>query len=128
MAGEFTPTIRWAIIRRDSDVNGQPVCTWCGQAVRIEPGGYSLQHRRARGMGGSRLRDTGQAQNGCLVHGTGTTGCHGYIESHPVEAAERGFRIRQTENPLTVPVRAWDGRVLFLTVDGRAIESTDPEW
>lgn len=128
MAGEFTPKVRWLIINRDSDEHGNPVCTWCGGVVRVEWGEYSLQHRRARGMGGSRLKDTGQAQNGTLVHGSATTGCHHYIESHPQEAAERGFRIRQGDNPASIPLRTWDGRLLFLTIDGRAVESSGPEF
>lgn len=126
MSSHFTPKVRWLIINRDSDETGQAVCQWCGRPVRIEWGHYSLQHRRARGMGGSKLKDTGQAQNGALVHGSATTGCHQYIESHPEEAAERGFRIRQGDNPASIPIRTWDGRLLFLTVDGRAVESTDP--
>lgn len=114
----FTPKTRWLIIRRDSDDNDNPVCQWCGGAVRVEWGEYSLQHRRARGMGGSKLKDTGQAQNGTLVHGCATTGCHHYIESHPDEAAERGFRIRQGQNPLTVPLVDANGTKWWLRADG----------
>lgn len=114
----FTPKTRWVIIRRDSDDNDNPVCQWCGGVVRVEWGEYSLQHRRARGMGGSKLKDTGQAQNGTLVHGSATTGCHHYIESHPDEAAERGFRIRQGQNPLTVPLVDANGTKWWLRADG----------
>lgn len=117
-SGAFTPKTRWIIIRRDSDEHGTPTCTWCGRAVRIEPGEYSIQHVRARGMGGSRLADTGQPQNGTLVHGTGTTGCHGYITAHPTEAQARGFQIFQTQNPATTPMTLWDGRRVIRTPQG----------
>lgn len=125
MSSAFTPKVRWLIINRDTDEHGTTRCQWCGRPVRV-PGGFNIQHRRSRNMGGSRLKDTGQAQNGVIVCPMGQ--CHSHIESHPVEAAERGFRIRQGDNPASIPVRTWDGRLLFLTVDGRAVESTDPEF
>lgn len=124
MSSAFTPKVRWIIIGRDSDETGLPICQWCGRPVRIEWGEYSLQHRRARGMGGSKLKDTGQAQNGALVHGSATTGCHHEIESNPKAAAARGFRIPQGSNPLRIPLITWDGRELHLTADGRAV--TEP--
>lgn len=122
-SGAFTPKTRWIIIARDTDDDGVPRCQWCGEPVRIDWGEYSLQHRRARGMGGSKLADTGQAHNGALVHGSATTGCHHYIESHPKEAAERGFRIPQGSNPARIPLIRWDGRKVYLTADGRAVEN-----
>ena len=120
-SGAFTPKVRWIIIGRDTDEHGVPRCLWCGEPVVIDWGEYSLQHRRARGMGGSKLADTGQAHNGALVHGSATTGCHHYIESHPKEAAARGFRIPQGSNPARIPLITWDGRELYLTPDGRAV-------
>ncbi|MGF3056187.1 hypothetical protein [Microbacterium sp. YY-01] len=121
MTSKFTPRTRWIIINRDSDANGTPICQWCGGAVRIDWGEYSIQHRRARGMGGSRLKDTGQPQNGVLVHGSATTGCHSEIERNPTKAAERGFRVAQYKNPAAIPIVTWDGRQLTLTVGGEAI-------
>lgn len=111
---------RWIVIHRDSDHLGQPVCQWCGRWVDVLNGYYSLQHRRARNMGGSRLADTDKPQNLVLVCGSATTGCHGHIESHPIEAAERGFRLLQTQNPATHPITRWGGAHLYLTAAGRA--------
>lgn len=124
MTSAFTPKVRWIIIGRDSDEWGIPICQWCGKSVVIDWGRYSLQHRRARGMGGSKLKDTGQAHNGVLVHGSATTGCHHDIESHPDEAAARGFRIPQGSNPARIPIITWDGRELYLTAAGGT--STEP--
>lgn len=110
------PTRR-QVIERDSDAYGTPTCQWCGGAVRI-PGEYSIQHRRARGMGGSSRTETSQAANGLLVHGTGTTGCHGHIERNPEEATRRGFRLYQNDTPAGHPFIDWLGREWVLHNDG----------
>lgn len=83
-------------------------CAWCGGPVW--EGDHSLQHRRARGMGGTRRLDANSPANLVLVCGSATTKCHHDIESHPQEAARRGFRLRQGEDPARVPV-LYAGRV-----------------
>ena len=98
----FNVKTRKAVMERDHGI-----CQWCGEPAR--PDDYSLQHRRARGMGGSRSPVTNTAANGVLVHGTGTTSCHGYIEAHPTEALQRGFRVRQNDDPRHVPLTDWRG-------------------
>lgn len=55
-------------------------------------------------MGGTRRRESNGPANLVLVHGSGTTGCHGWIEAHPREAERRGFRLRQLADPEVVPV------------------------
>lgn len=96
-------------------------CTWCGQPLNTSRD-YSLQHRRARGSGGSRREDTNSPANLLSVHGSATTECHGYIEGHPLEAKARGFRLDQGIDPLLEPVMIASlggGASLFLTDDGR---------
>lgn len=83
-------------------------CAWCGMTVYR--GDHSLQHRRARGMGGTRRWDANSPANLVLVCGSATTGCHGHIEAHPGEAARRGFRVSQHADPAEVPV-LYAGRV-----------------
>ena len=83
-------------------------CGWCGRPVY--EGDHSLQHRRARGMGGTRRADANSPANLVLVCGSATTGCHGHIEANPQEAARRGFRIGQWQDPSGVPV-LYAGRV-----------------
>ncbi|ALY08874.1 HNH endonuclease [Arthrobacter phage Galaxy] len=100
-------------------------CQWCGRHVRTESGWYSLQHRRARGMGGSRARETDRAGNLVLVCGTGTTECHGWIEAHPAEAAARGFRIAAGARPDRVALVDWTGRAWLLD-DGGGKEPAPP--
>lgn len=77
-------------------------CAWCGVPVT---GAHSLQHRRARGMGGTRRPEANTPANLVLVHGTATTGCHGYVEAHPHQAAARGFRLSQTAEPSLEPIQ-----------------------
>lgn len=75
-------------------------CQRCGAFIGSRP--RSLHHRRARGMGGSRLANT--AANLILLCGTGTTGCHGWIESNRTKAEKLGFLVRQGHNPALIPV------------------------
>jgi hypothetical protein len=98
-----TRTTRHDVIARDGSI-----CQWCGKHCDTSTGWYSLQHRRARGLGGTSRPTANTAANLVLVHGTGTTGCHGEIESQPALAAARGFRIRQDDDPSFVPIRCWN--------------------
>ena len=64
-------------------------------------------------MGGSRDPLTSSPENGVLVYGTGTLGCHGEIEAHPRRAAARGFRVRSIDRPGDVPIQTvWGWYVL----------------
>lgn len=83
---------------------------------------WSVQHRRARGMGGTVRPDTSQPQNGIALCGSATTGCHGWVEAHPAEAEANGWRVPQAGDPLKVPVvygyRANGTNTHFLHSDG----------
>jgi hypothetical protein len=98
-----SPSVRADVVRRDGIR-----CRWCGGPVRLVFGEYSLQHRRARGMGGTVRPEANMAGNLVLVHGTGTTGCHGEIESNPIIAEERGFRVAQGNDPASIPLLVKD--------------------
>ena len=107
--GAFTPATRQQILERD-----EGTCVVDGVQVYDVDSGYalrdwSIQHRRARGMGGSRLPDTSQPQNGIVVCGSATTGCHFRIESQPDWALANGYRVPQCADPLTIPIthHAW---------------------
>jgi hypothetical protein len=63
-------------------------CVGCGRQDSL-----NAQHRRARGMGGSRNPELGQAPNGVMLCGSGTLGCHGWAEHHPTEAELLGWRL-----------------------------------
>ena len=105
--GGPTRTVRARVVER-----GKSTCQWCGHHVDVSTGDYSLQHRRARGMGGSSLADTNLPSNLVLVCGSATTGCHGHIESHRGEAISRGFNapqgtLRRPSVPAEIPLMDW---------------------
>jgi len=88
----------------------------------------TIQHRRARGMGGSSKASTSSPANGLLLCGSGTTGCHGWTESHPAEAAFLGWRVTQFDDPTHVPV--WrttplGGEWVLLDDDGNSTPAPD---
>jgi hypothetical protein len=78
----------------------------------------NFHHRRARGMGGTKRNIHGPDW---VLHlcGSGTTGCHGYIESHPEISYAKGWKIRGTHTPATIPVEL-HGEWLILQPDGTA--------
>lgn len=78
-------------------------CACCGDLV--EKGGYNLQHRVARGAGGTSDLAINSPANLVVLHGSPTTGCHGLAESRIEEMRLWGFWLHRVENPLVVPVR-----------------------
>jgi hypothetical protein len=77
------------VVERDS---GR--CAWCGAEVSGERGrDWSLHHRRPAGMGGDRRPETHLPGNLVLLCGSGTTRCHGEVESRRGEAMHRGFLV-----------------------------------
>lgn len=84
--GEFPDDVVALVWERDS---GRCAMTGCEAPVLVwgrrgEPfGGWSVQHREPRKMGGAKGRPwVARAANGVLLCGTGTTGCHGDVEHH----------------------------------------------
>jgi len=80
--------------------------------------GVSQHHRRPGRMGGSSAASTNTAANLLHVCGSGTTGCHGAIESNRTEALAFGWLLHAGQDPELVPVRLWNGRRVLLTVAG----------
>ena len=77
-------------------------------------------------MGGSRNPSANSVANLMLLCGSGTTGCHGEVESHRTSAVAEGFIVPRPANPETTPVlyRRSDWRVL--TADG-SVEPWNPD-
>lgn len=111
--GAFSDRVRAGVHARDADR-----CVGCRRTSPL-----TLQHRRARGRGGvhgAAAERSGSAANALLLHGSGTTGCHGWCESHPDEAERLGWRIGAFDprEARQVPVFGWwMGQLLWRYLD-----------
>ena len=78
------------VIARD-----QGKCARCGRHVaHLQRGiAWSIHHRRPRGIGGTLLAWVMAVANLIILCGSGTTGCHGWVESQRREAREQGFLV-----------------------------------
>lgn len=98
-------------------------CVCCGRSCIDRPA--SLQHRRARGMGGSSEAHASCACNLILMLGSATTQCHGRAESRRYRRDKaRGYVLEQWEVPALTPVMVFDGRggsgvSMYPTCDGQ---------
>lgn len=90
--GAFSDKARAAIY----ECGGQR-CLGCGRTD------LTAQHRDARGMGGTSRGQIGSPANGIPACGSGTTGCHGWIESNPEWAELLGWRITSGSDPEAAP-------------------------
>lgn len=81
---------------------------------------YSIQHRVARGAGGTKNPAANASVNLLLMCGTGTTGDHGKAEHNPAWAAENGYRVAGWDDPATVPVSHYRRGLALLTAEGWA--------
>ena len=93
-----TAKVRQLVLVRDLHA-----CVSCGVSIQSRP--FSVHHRIPRGMGGTRNPEVNLPANLLTLCGTGTTGCHGWLESHRVKANEWGYLIRRgTASPSFEPV------------------------
>jgi hypothetical protein len=74
--------------------------------------GGEIQHRDARGMGGSKRANT--IVNAALL----AAAAHRLAEARDGGMNERGWWLRNGQDPALTPVTLWDGRVVLLTPDG----------
>jgi hypothetical protein len=100
MARPVPVKVRRMVLERAMDDAGNVLCDRCGRPIT---GAYSVHHRDARGMGGSK-NDPHHPANLLVVDGTGTTGCHSHIESYRTEAYAQGFLVRGIARPEETPV------------------------
>jgi hypothetical protein len=77
----------------------------------------SIQHRRARGSGGSYLVESNGLDNLLVLCGTGTTGCHGWVEVQERDLARRrglwighDYRDGELIPACEYPLVLWSGR------------------
>lgn len=92
-------------------------CEACG--IWLGRYGGQVQHRAARKMGGSRLRNV--LPNGALLCGTSATGDHGRAERRDPQLHADGFWLEEGQDPRLVPIMLpyTDGGLpTWLTDDG----------
>lgn len=88
-------------------------CLGCGQSV-LAMRWWSLQHRKARGQGGSN-----GPENLCTLCGSATSaGCHFLCEQRDSEMQARGLWVPSWNDPATTAVVLWTGRAVYLTTEG----------
>jgi len=91
-------------------------CVCCGVRLVWEqrgwPFGWSLHHRKDKSLS----RDNGPG-NLVLLAGSGSTRCHGLATEDPAPFRPRGIVLRSWQDPLSVPLVAWDG-IWHLANDG----------
>lgn len=61
-------------------------------------------------MGGTRDSAANSPANLIALCGSGTTGCHGWVESHREQARADGYLVPRGSDPQKVPVRDLAGR------------------
>lgn len=95
-------------------------CQGCGQDVRFTYY-FSLQHRKARGVGGGN-----GPENLVTCCGSATSqGCHLLCEQRSEEMLARGFVVPSWNDPSEIPVVTWTGRAVYLWKDGSAKEMAE---
>lgn len=94
-------------------------CAVCGEEVYgVRGEDWSVHHRRRAGMGGDRRPESHAAGNLVLLHGSGTTACHGKVESEREDSYARGWLVKANAMPALQPIEhAVHGRV-FLNDEG----------
>lgn len=85
-----------------------------GALDRLPRWRVSVHHRKPRGMGGTRRADVHGLHHLMLLCGSGTTGCHGWVERNRAAARDRGLLVPQAMDATEVPVVLWSGRRVLL--------------
>jgi hypothetical protein len=108
-----TRKVRALVLARDGFA-----CVGCNKSVVGRP--YSLQHRVARGMGGTSRADAGSPVNLIVLCGSATSpgGCHLLAEQRDPVMHERGLWLNSWEDPAAEPVGHVGGGRFFLCPDG----------
>lgn len=105
MTAAFSEATKMAVIDR---AKGR--CDRCGVIITT---GANFHHRRPRGMGSTNRDESSSPANCLLLH----PACHDYIERHRTEAQEKGWLVRQIDDPRLMPALV-QGALCLLHEDG----------
>lgn len=94
-------------------------CFVCKRTLIRGSADHSVHHRRPRGMGGTKDPVANTPANLLLLCGSGTTGCHGRVESHRVWALGKGLVVSQGRDPAEVEITVQSPFPVRLGSDGR---------
>lgn len=92
----------------------QKRCERCGTDSSLR---WSIHHRKPRGMGGSKDPAINSLSNLLFLCGSGTEGCHGWVESNRSVAYIEGLLVYRNDDPSEIPVTLRYGEV-FLDEEG----------
>jgi hypothetical protein len=82
--------------------------------------GMSVHHRKPRGLGGGKGRPwINEPPNLLAICGSGTTGCHGWVESNRTIALHRGLLLLTGWLPEQTPFQSTDGAWWLLLGDAK---------
>lgn len=95
-------------------------CARCCRSILNYPS--SIHHRHPRRMGGSRDPRINDPRNLVRICGTGTTGCHGEVESYRSAAMEAGWLLRSLDDLDTPLLTSWGGVIRLDAAGGRVDE------
>ena len=106
----FTPAVVDAIFKRDHGRCAKCRRQWDRDYKRGELGGWDMQHRMARGSGGSRKNPAvGDVSNGIIL----CRSCHREVENRTVDSWAEGFAMSRLgitqpwEKPIKHAVHGW---------------------
>lgn len=87
----------------------------------------SIHHRRPRMMGGSKNADLHKPANLIALCGSGTTGCHGWVESNREKARTFGYLIQKVESAEEIPFKDLNGDWWLIDNEGQKVQ-LDTYW
>lgn len=104
-------------------------CEFCGEMMGDRRSvDWSVHHRMPRRMGGTKSTGINRPSNLMIVCGSGSTGCHGVIESCRAASMAAGWLLRAGEDPLARPVVVDAWRRLVTLDDAGAYHDVRRPW
>jgi len=118
------PAEGWTVLRGRLRERHNGRCERCD--TYLPQHAWSAHHRRPKGAGGTRRADVHTLPNLLALCGSGTTGCHGWVESNRTLALTWGFLVPQAADPAKMPVLLGGRLWVLLTPDGAYEVSPEP--